>query len=847
MALRESHKYELLKLDISYNGSIVDENLKVECAPRPTLIIGLGGAGLRTVANIKKELSQSVENYRDHICFLGFDTDSSDVPEIINQGMFSPGEVLHLDLNQELPSCFNKPEILTSKNVRQKMRLFFLCPHIRNSISTSIMTAVCSLENSHPHEKIKILIISSLSGSTGSGLILDTAYLIRDTLTSSLGYDANRYSIYSYLYMPDIHNGLNSGDLFNTNAYAALKELDYYFNLDKYNDVYHFPDFFEENKTSSDNVFDHCTVISSRVAEFVDINFLYKSAYKHTARSIVATITSSEFYQMGVMISATDEIFSDDSWKVDNWLNNQANFSLLPENANYKYTIFSHSEINIPFEEAMAYLRYRLFEGAISHYSKPEKQDFIRLEEYIDKSLFGNYINTLFDYAKRGLLQSIPQTKYPDGRAIRNHSPEYYTWINKVIEYFMEWPKKSEAMELIDKGNKRIIDLLKSHLEKLCILNGPEYVYNILNSQGEELGILNYIQFYIRNLEDKLSTARESSLSINGIINYIDHTVDEIPSFLGTIRPIDAEDFLEQTTHFIEKNTLQIQLLEIIIINLKNIFYEVEKIKCFYENHCEVLYIVKNTFRKNAEYVINTMPLYPFAGARIFNIYDSAEKKEILKNFLDSLITDDQISETKEFIDSLITDTEYIKALTEIFGTFNISRDFKNHFIKNLYHKYQNIVEKLYFLAYYNGGFEDLNAFENAFSDATIRSSVYSNSFDRVVTFLKYNCRPFCSTNGIDHTAFTKPDYYIMCPDFLYNDLITFAATLPYHLKVCKKSNSLSIEFVIKQPGFPLAVLENIDFMHNSYTNAISNTVRFLHLDEGEEHPFMNLPDIISS
>ncbi|UFP95689.1 tubulin-like doman-containing protein [Gloeobacter morelensis MG652769] len=72
---------------------------------------------------------------------------------------------------------------------------------------------------------INIFVVGSLSGGTGSGMLLDLAYNLRDWVPPS---DLPQSS--AYLVLPGAFSGL--GDRVIANAYAALMELDYYSRTD---------------------------------------------------------------------------------------------------------------------------------------------------------------------------------------------------------------------------------------------------------------------------------------------------------------------------------------------------------------------------------------------------------------------------------------------------------------------------------------------------------------------------------------------------------------------------------------------------------------------------------------
>jgi len=119
------------------------------------------------------------------------------------------------------------------------------------------------LRNAKSSETVQVKLISSLSGSIGSGILLDTAYILRHA-AKVLGCPIH---VEAFLIMPDVTIAHAAcGDpvrtkLFSANAYAALKEVDYWMNA-------------EENGLSMKQQYDSDTVIEWEGAPFDDVYLL---------------------------------------------------------------------------------------------------------------------------------------------------------------------------------------------------------------------------------------------------------------------------------------------------------------------------------------------------------------------------------------------------------------------------------------------------------------------------------------------------------------------------------------------------------------------------------------------
>lgn len=214
---------------------------------RKTVIIGLGGTGRDVVLNVKRKYREvygtdDVPATR----FLVFDT-ADPKPLILPGGSqieLSPGEFfkmsvnspgLAVQVNEEIQKWFPERDIpMTSvhrgaSQVRALGRLA-LYGNARE-IYSRIKRAIDGVNSILPHEdlgrfrvsgdSVLVNVVSSLSGGTGSGTLLDVAYVCREHMRSATDV------LTAYLLLPDIFTPLTATENVEGNAYAALSELDY--------------------------------------------------------------------------------------------------------------------------------------------------------------------------------------------------------------------------------------------------------------------------------------------------------------------------------------------------------------------------------------------------------------------------------------------------------------------------------------------------------------------------------------------------------------------------------------------------------------------------------------------
>ncbi len=209
----------------------------------PTLLIGLGGTGSKIVCRVSKMIT---EEQRKRIAFAVFDTDINELREIQEENPFiqtiqtstklTVGEYLNIDTHAR-DSWFPVNGLLNSKaltegagQVRAISRLA-LDTAVRAGKMEPLHKAIenlYKLEGDSGEQALRVVIVSSLAGGTGSGLILPVALYLRNYLATKFQSSANITR--GFFVLPEVFyeviRGQSERNNLRCNAYAAIRELD---------------------------------------------------------------------------------------------------------------------------------------------------------------------------------------------------------------------------------------------------------------------------------------------------------------------------------------------------------------------------------------------------------------------------------------------------------------------------------------------------------------------------------------------------------------------------------------------------------------------------------------------
>jgi len=263
--MKQTTHENIKQMDISLGGGIFGEKARIDTINHPVLVIGLGGTGTDALLRLKYQINRrfklpenSVTKQKkskpDNIEYLTFETNEHDRKKYKGISLDPYTETVLLSnagigaiLNNRstLPDYISKwlnPGLTITDGTKGasgnrqagRLLLFEKINTTIDAIDNKIKTLRTDQEN-----KLLVFLLSGLSGGTGGGMFLDIAYIIRGLMEREFGGKGiDKVEITGYLFTPDVHlagNNLNihTQEYIQRNGYAALKELDYFMNIEE--------------------------------------------------------------------------------------------------------------------------------------------------------------------------------------------------------------------------------------------------------------------------------------------------------------------------------------------------------------------------------------------------------------------------------------------------------------------------------------------------------------------------------------------------------------------------------------------------------------------------------------
>jgi hypothetical protein len=209
----------------------------------PTLIVGLGGIGSQITAKLSEMITD--ERLRERINFVVLDTDANELDKIRRKhphirGIqtstnMTVGDYLHLDTHTRDTSfplnhnLYRKTLSEGAGQVRAISYLAFVTAMKRGQLAPldDAIYDLYKLESGATKQVLRVIIVSSMAGGTGSGLILPVSMYIRQFLKTRIQIPGNITR--GFFILPEIlYTNVPSETMrnaFKANAYAVLREL----------------------------------------------------------------------------------------------------------------------------------------------------------------------------------------------------------------------------------------------------------------------------------------------------------------------------------------------------------------------------------------------------------------------------------------------------------------------------------------------------------------------------------------------------------------------------------------------------------------------------------------------
>lgn len=659
-------KEHIQQLDVKLGGGIVSEKIRVNTIDNPMLVIGIGGTGNDALLRLKYQVNRRFKLPQDPITkrkkekpdnleFLAFETNQRErnnkyngigMDQINEFVLLSNAEVGSILQNRSvLDECISEwlsPELNITdgmngaNGVRQAGRLLLF---------TKIMTVIQSIEKKinmlleGTNEKLIVFILSGLSGGTGSGCFLDLAYIVRGLIEKRFGSaGVDRVNILGYLFTPDVNLarlGTNSHtrDYVIKNGYAALKELDYWMNVEERGERFtqNYRDILRVESPMPP--FNLCHLISATNTE----GTLLENAYDYCLNVTAENITNF----------MADEEKSGEEFAIHDYISNiNTNIKQMarPYSANYKYNIIGASSAVLPIEEITTYLAYRLFKKIEKMFQKsPEQRDvdeFIRSLKLDKESVARRFQQNV--YEPLAGYQSSERLNHFNVIKTRSVSIDYELqgFLERAREEYIKAKRQLPGEYLTEFSDQIRRVFLNSE-------QGPFYASRLINSSSG-FCMLKTLESYIESLKSvqkrfaqdidsqRYSAEEKMTEAMKAIVNKENKKNDYIQAKINEYYIRADEERVKQMIEFYED---VYNLLNNENNRIYNVFTEIlNALNQIFEDDGNILVNGKEVeYRGSKTYFWNVVSI-PDVLSTIDKVMDGENQDELIRSFTSELL-----------------------------------------------------------------------------------------------------------------------------------------------------------------------------------------------------------------
>ncbi len=367
------------------------------------LIISLGGTGADALFGIKKKFEDILpkDQYEESVKLLAIDTcsdtkqctkkivaeDGSEQVEIIDtlsdqqffflSGAAARNVVTHSVgmvedwINPDLPAMIkNDQDLLTGTGasaVRQIGRVTLFPQNTVEALQGRISYLVSQLTDTTA-DKLKVMIVSGISGGTGSGTIIDISYLIRHFIENMPGSIGKRTQYAGFILLPPTGRSTNPTDIKkgNQNGYAALKEINQFMTLAEREEIYSHK-YAGITVKSDKNLFDVCYLMDG-VAHGVSMGSNARDFVVNVVAECMVDMLTSQPVD-GSAPQTVDAFMNDASTYAGAMVRSKSENDA-PRDADYRYCAIGHCEAEIPVALMKAYIAQKVFEKMYNVFKK---------------------------------------------------------------------------------------------------------------------------------------------------------------------------------------------------------------------------------------------------------------------------------------------------------------------------------------------------------------------------------------------------------------------------------------------------------------------------------------------
>ena len=388
MKLSAETKADLRELDYEYGGGISTLGTKTELIDKPILIVGLGGTGVESLIRVKNSINRHFKQKADErsrtsgvrrsdkppqIEYFGIDSDDNLVNIKYMDMSFADDEFVLLD-NANLTSIYKNRDTVfkfsTQDWIADNLRLQqvkhgaggirqagrFLLTINTNRIVNLLTDKINRLTaNRNSNDLLYVFILVGCAGGTGSGIFIDTPYIIRK-IAEQKGFETENIGM---IFLPDVtlSDSIIDGSAalnIKANGFAALKELDYLMNIEQNGEFFEHTYADLEVRTNRPP-YDLCHLVSAKD----EMGKLLPNAKNYCMNVAAETI---------INFIASEESVDGQSYTINSYLsnieNNKAAFLMTHQQkqpVNYIYNTVGAASAQLPIEFLINHLTWKMF------------------------------------------------------------------------------------------------------------------------------------------------------------------------------------------------------------------------------------------------------------------------------------------------------------------------------------------------------------------------------------------------------------------------------------------------------------------------------------------------------
>lgn len=852
-------KQNLMKLDTTEGTGVFSTNPTVNCVENPTLIIGLGGLGGKTVNLLKGRMMKGFNLEKSRIGFLAIDSCTEDLEKLQfldeSEKLFtfdtSRTELHASEMNElEFAKRWENPELLSKftgngcLGIRQNGRILLAFPNVYEKVRKKLRNwfSEFGAGDFTPRNRLNITFVTGISGGTGGGMLVDLAYIVQDILLNEVFMlSRSSFKMHAYLYMPDVFSSKGISDNWlKRNGYATLKEFDYFFNLNKTGGEYKWPFMEGEVKNSKHRVFDYCTLLSPK-CEIYDKKKYVAATVEASVDVLLSVFTQKEYWSSAGKLNENlyESALYNANDTIQSWMNVMgADTRSFPRSANYKYNIIKYGCGRVPENALFAYMAKTVFELLFEEYN-----DFSELSEgYIRKitELAGlNTVEKLTEEMKILTTKNAFEGQMPVPSDIHGLKGTYKDWKERFYESYCSFISSKLFKDEMSKKESSIIQIIDRKLEEDFGIHGPYFVAKAINASKAADGfdgILCLIEDSQKELMKEIEKRRNCFSSWEELEKSLDEKAVSVPRLFGREK---AESFIGNAKQMLEKYTVEVNIMKALVQIFEGVkTYFTAKDKTVYSVYAEIVEEIysklektsQSAFEESCDGTLNLVNLSEKTaqGKKLHLCIKAYLTEERLKSFKSILKNEIKSSANRQYF----IDNESFDAAGVVQCAFD-----------SMFEEYRKNALERFLIGYYSRSFEEDNVdrLDIILNNNELKAAEMKSVAEEICRLLSGESRLLCDVQMIDYFPVLLREMVV--PDALRADFEpVISKYFNPRLNLLSNCGTGLLEMFVVYTGIPLMAIKKIDEYDYEYDIALQNSICGIHTDEGCESDFRMFP-----